>query len=115
LRGSRYHYIGALLQQPDPKTGSHKGEGIERASQDSSVLRNEGFHTEYTNAIDGLDLIPAVAIPCIDFPFREIGGTGDDSDPMSPAYPVADVFIDPTGRDVPFWWEIIGEKKNMHA
>jgi len=46
------------------------------------------------DTIDLLNLVPAIAIPGIDFALREVGSTGEDSDPMSPAHPVTGMFID---------------------
>ena len=81
----------------------------------SFVLGDKGFHPYHTDTIDLLNLVPAIAIPGLDFALREVGSTGENSDPMPPAHPVAGMFIDPTGWGIALWWEIIGEKKDMHA
>jgi hypothetical protein len=67
------------------------------------------------DTIDFFNLVPAIAIPGIDFALRKVGSTGEDSDPMSLAHPVTGMFIDPTGWGIALWREIIGEKKDMHA
>lgn len=97
------------------QTGDHKGEVIEYAEQHSFVLGDKGFHPYHMDTIDLLNLVLAIAIPGIDFALREVGSTGEDSDPMSLVYPVTGMFIDPTGWGIALWQEIIGEKKGMHA
>ena len=103
------------MQQPGQKTGDHKGEVIKYTEQHSLVLGDKGFHPDYTDTIDLFNVVPAIAIPGIDFALREIGRTGEDSDPMPPARPVTGMFIDPAGWGIALWREIIGEKKDMHA